>query len=300
MPSLSPDFVSPDSGADLVAIRHTVLRPANESVLAVCLSHTLMDGDALSRMAQHLSFLYENPGAKLARPPAFLARPLWKSWPPSDQVIKANKLNLGCVVDTLPEQLELGAKILSSCEPMTVSLSAADLRHLKGRYAAEGGSSTDAVCGWLIVLLERVGEVDNPKIFTIVNVSGIPCAAHLRLDGLRTLTSSIATGTRTRASSHRVSSTSTTRSLPSWRSQTASSLSSSVPSRSRRCSESALIDAEPTLNVLRTRSSSARTVCDPSPSLASFWCSKWHLIRQSSTPAPGESKHVWDCVTAAL
>lgn len=183
MPSLSPDFVSPDSGADLVAIRHTVLRPANESVLAVCLSHTLMDGDALSRMAQHLSFLYENPGAKLARPPAFLARPLWKSWPPSDQVIKANKLNLGCVVDTLPEQLELGAKILSSCEPMTVSLSAADLRHLKGRYAAEGGSSTDAVCGWLIALLERVGEVDNPKIFTIVNVSGIPCAAHLRLDG---------------------------------------------------------------------------------------------------------------------
>lgn len=174
MPSLAPDFLLPDYDAPLVAIRHTVLRPANESILAICISHIMVDGDSLSRLAHHLSFLYDSPGSVLDQPPTFLARIQWGSWPPSKEVIEANRLDLSRLCDTPSAQLAVGARMIGSTEAITIPLSGAEVVNLKQRHGVEGGSSTDAICGWLTDLLERVGEVTKPQLSTVVNVRARP------------------------------------------------------------------------------------------------------------------------------
>jgi hypothetical protein len=174
MPSLARDFLFADSDAALFAIRHTVLRPANESVLALCISHLLVDGDSFSRLIQHLSFLYCNPGSPLERPPTFFARPLWSAWPPMEDLIEANRTRIDFLCDTVSEQLTLAAEFAASSEEVNVFLSGEEVGYIKGRYGVRGGSSNDALCGWLLDLLERVGEVNDFEALMTANVRERP------------------------------------------------------------------------------------------------------------------------------
>jgi len=172
LPTLGADYAVPDTDTILFAARLTTLRPANISVLGICLSHVLVDADGTCRLIQNLSRLYEDPECSLTETerPGFLERPRWPTWPPSEDVYNRGVLRDLAEIPA-EEANELYARHEVEKEDVLVRLSKEELKTIKERYGVEGGTGHDALCGWLLDLMERVGEMKDTQITLTFNVS---------------------------------------------------------------------------------------------------------------------------------
>jgi hypothetical protein len=180
LPTLGADYAVPDTDTILFAARLTTLRPANISVLGICLSHVLVDADGTCRLIQNLSRLYEDPDCSLTdvERPSFLERPRWPTWPPTEEVYQR------CVLHDLAEIPEaeandLYAKHEVEKEDVLLRLTKGELQAIRERCGVEGGTEHDALCGWLIDLLERTGEMKDTQITLTFNVSRVASVSEL-------------------------------------------------------------------------------------------------------------------------
>lgn len=176
VPSLGPNLSAADSGEHLAAFKHTVILPSHRSVLALMMSHTLADGASCSKLLHDLAYLYTHPGSPLPQPPHFFAKVIYPEWPPSDETRQQFKTNL-LVPTALPEVFEKFSAAAEASEPVYLELSMAEIAAIRKQVQGNTGafvSDQDALSGWWIDFLERLGEERIKTATYIVNVRMSP------------------------------------------------------------------------------------------------------------------------------
>lgn len=150
--------------------------PSRRSVLGLMMSHTLADGASCSKLLHDLAYLYTHPGSPLAQPPHFFAKVIYPEWPPSGETRQRFKTNL-LVPTALPEVFEKFSAAAEASEPVNLELSMAEIAAIRKQVQGNTGafvSDQDALSGWWIDFLERLGEERIKTATYIVNVRMSP------------------------------------------------------------------------------------------------------------------------------